>query len=133
MKKIFHKFTALIMTIMMGAAMVAPALQTAPVYADGEADAKGAAILTGCYDEGQNNHDGSGIKCVITLVINILSVLVGVVGIIGIVVVGIQYLTAGGNEEQTRKAKRRLFEIIIGIVAFILTGTLLKWLLPEFH
>jgi type IV secretory pathway VirB2 component (pilin) len=61
-----------------------------------------------------------------------MSILVGVLAVIGIVIVGIQYMTAGGNEEQTRKAKRRLFEIVIGIVAYILMYALLKWLLPGF-
>lgn len=74
-----------------------------------------------------------GIKGVIELVVNILSVLVGVVGIIGIVIVGIQYMTAGGNEEKTRKAKRRLFEIVIGMVAYALIAVALNWLLPNFN
>lgn len=78
--------------------------------------------------------DGSqGIKGVIVFVVNILSVLVGVVGIIGIVIVGIQYMTAGGNEEKTRKAKRRLFEIVIGMVAYALIAVVLNWLLPNFN
>lgn len=73
-----------------------------------------------------------GIPGVIQLVVNILSILVGVVGVIGIVVVGIQYMTAGGNEEKTRKAKRRLFEIVIGIAAYAVGYMLLSWLLPGF-
>ena len=47
--------------------------------------------------------------------------------------VGIQYLTAGGNEEQTRKAKRRMLEIVIGIVAYVILYAGLRWLLPEFN
>lgn len=86
-----------------------------------------AAILTGCAN------DDNPISCVIQLVVNILSVLVGVVGIIGIVIVGIQYMTAGGNEEKTRKAKRRLFEIVIGMVAYALIAVALNWLLPNFN
>ncbi len=89
-----------------------------------------AAILTGCANAEQGG--GEGIKCIILTIVNILSVLVGIVGVIGIVIVGIQYLTAGGNEEQTRKAKRRLFEIVIGIALYILIAALLNWLLPNF-
>lgn len=74
-----------------------------------------------------------GIQGVIMLVVNILSVLIGVVGVIGIVVVGIQYMTAGGSEEKTRKAKRRLFEIIIGLAAYAAGYALLSWLLPNFN
>lgn len=73
-----------------------------------------------------------GIEGVFRLGVDILSILIGVVGVIGIVIVGIQYLTAGGNEEQTRKAKRRLFEIVIGIILYAATYALLRWLLPNF-
>lgn len=74
-----------------------------------------------------------GIQGVIMLVVNILSVLIGIVGVIGIVYVGIQYMTAGGNEEKTRKAKRRLFEIIIGLAAYAAGYAFLSWLLPNFN
>ncbi|MBQ8156581.1 hypothetical protein IJ101_02225 [Candidatus Saccharibacteria bacterium] len=86
------------------------------------------AILHTC-----GGKDGeAGMLCILTTVVDIMSILVGVLAVIGIVIVGIQYMTAGGNEEQTRKAKRRLFEIVIGIVAYILMYALLKWLLPGF-
>jgi hypothetical protein len=62
----------------------------------------------------------------------VLTVGIGVLGVLGITVVGIQYLTAGGSEEQTRKAKRRLFEIIIGLVGYVLIYALLKFLMPSF-
>ena len=82
-------------------------------------------------------HDSSGnslgIQEVILLVVDILSILIGIVGVIGIVYMGIQYMTAGGNEEKTRKAKRRLFEIVIGLAAYAAGYALLKWLLPNFN
>lgn len=128
MKKIVQKITAPIMALVICLGMIAPVVQTVPAYADGE----GAAILTKCWDEGEKSDNGAGILCVVRLVVDILSVLVGVVGVIGIVVVGIQYLTAGGNEEQTRKAKRRLFEIVIGIMAYVLIRAILGWVSPSF-
>jgi len=94
--------------------------------------AAGATILTGCWNEAENSKDGSGIRCVLTLVVDVLTVGIGVLGVLGITIVGIQYLTAGGSEEQTRKAKRRLFEIIIGLVAYVLIYALLKFLMPNF-
>lgn len=133
MKKIVQKIFTAIMVFMMGLGLVAPALQTAPVYADSEKGAYGesdkAAILKNCA--GEEAGGGESIGCVIKLVVNIFSILVGIAGIIGIVVVGIQYITAGGNEEQTRKAKRRLFEIIIGLVAYAAVYALAQWLLPS--
>ncbi len=78
-----------------------------------------------------NDRDG-GVKGVLMIVVNILTVGVGVLGVVGITVVGLQYLTAGGSEEKTRKAKRRLFEIVIGLVAYVMIYAILRWLLPGF-
>lgn len=131
MKKLIQKISTTIMAFLMSISLVTPALNPAIAYAAGDDDKKPpAAILTGCA--GAENGSGEGIKCVVLLVVDILSVLIGIVGVIGIVIVGIQYLTAGGNEEQTRKAKRRLFEIVIGLVAYAVVYALLKWLLPGF-
>ena len=127
MKIIKQKILPVITAILMGLGLVAPSFSAIPVYAADKAD---AAILKGCAGEEDGN--GGGIICVVRLVANILTVVIGIAGVIGVVVVGIQYLTAGGNEEQTRKAKRRLFEIIIGIAVYALAFSLLNWLLPGF-
>ena len=58
---------------------------------------------------------------------------VGILGVLGITIVGIQYLTAGGNEEKTRKAKRRLFEIVLGLAVYVAIYAILQWLLPGFN
>lgn len=73
---------------------------------------------------------GCGVFSVLNLVIDIFSIGVGVLATIGIILVGIKYLTAGGNEEQTRKAKQRMLQIVIGIVAYALLYTGAQWLLP---
>ena len=83
------------------------------------------AILTGC------GNDSDGVGCILRLVVDIMSIGIGVLGVLGIVVVGLQYLTAGGNEEKTRKAKQRMFEIIIGLVAYVVIYAILSWLLPR--
>ncbi|MBQ6410031.1 hypothetical protein IJI18_02100 [Candidatus Saccharibacteria bacterium] len=81
-----------------------------------------------------HHEDGTSLDIpgVIMLVVDILSIVVGIAGVIGIVYMGIQYLTAGGNEEKTRKAKRRLFEIVIGVAAYAVAYAFLRWLLPTF-
>jgi hypothetical protein len=94
--------------------------------------ADGATILTGCWNKAEASGKGEGIVCILTMVVDVLTVGIGVLGVLGITVVGIQYLTAGGSEEQTRKAKRRLFEIIIGLVGYVLIYALLKFLMPSF-
>ncbi len=85
------------------------------------------AILgeNGCSCDSGN---GDSIIAILNLVVNILTVGIGIFGVIGITIVGIQYLTAGGNEEKTRKAKRRMFEIIIGLIVYAIMYALLQWL-----
>ena len=58
---------------------------------------------------------------------------IGILGVIGISVVGIQYLTAGGSEEKTRKAKQRMLEIVIGLAVYAVMYAVLSWLLPNFN
>lgn len=82
---------------------------------------------TGCECGG-----GESIMSILKFVVDIMSIGVGILGVIGISITGIQYLTAGGNEEQVRKAKRRMFEIVIGLAAYAVAAALLSWLLPGF-
>lgn len=122
------KFATIITTIALVIAGVgAPIVAMSPANvfaADGKPE---AAILTGCAKEGGEE----SIMCILNLAVDILSIGVGIFGVIGISVSGIQYLTAGGNEEKTRKAKRRLFEIVIGLAAYVVIYSLLRWLLPS--
>ena len=69
---------------------------------------------------------------IIRFVVNILSIGVGIIAVIGITIAGIQYTTAGGNEEQTRKSKRRILEIVIGLAAYALLYAVLQFVLPNF-
>ncbi|MBQ3474351.1 hypothetical protein IJH24_02925 [Candidatus Saccharibacteria bacterium] len=120
MKKIFIVIAALILSL---------SCFTLPAMAKDESVE--ANILKTCASKG-NDGKGSGIACIFNLVVDILTVGVGVLGVIGISVVGVQYLTAGGSEEKTRKAKRRMFEIVIGLVAYAVIYVLLKFLLPNY-
>lgn len=71
--------------------------------------------------------EGSSIKHILNLVIDIMTIGVGILGVVGISIVGLQYLTAGGSEEKTRKAKRRLFEIVIGLAVYAVFYAVLTW------
>lgn len=75
---------------------------------------------------------GTAIKEILKIVIRVMTIGMGVLAITGIMVVGIQYLTAGSNEEQVRKSKRRLFEIVIGLAAYVVIYALLYFLIPDF-
>ena len=140
MRKKLSKIAAVVSgVLMMGMAFVT---MNAPVFADvennqnqGQAqgqtqvqqnsaqprDCVETAILDGC----------NGIGGLVLSIVDFLTAGVGILGVIGITVVGIQYLTAGGNEEKTRKAKRRMLEIVIGILAYVIMYAILKWLLPN--
>ena len=118
-----------IIAIIMGGFLVAtPLIASAPAYAE---ECKEGCVKTSILGDGGcvcDDGNGSSIKGILDTVVNFLSIGIGILGVIGVTVVGIQYLTAGGNEEQTRKAKRRLLEIVIGLAAYFLMYGILEWL-----
>ena len=122
MKKLLMSLAAIVMMGMM-------VIPTAPVMA---ADCVDTAILG---SGGQSCDDGSGSAIrddILKVVVNVMTIGVGILGVLGITIVGIQYLTAGGNEEKTRKAKRRMFEIVIGVMAYVVLTALLSFLIPGY-
>lgn len=68
---------------------------------------------------------------ILNLVVEIMSIGIGILGVIGIVISGIQYMTAGGNEEKARKSKRRLLELVIGLALFAGLAVIVDWLNPS--
>ena len=72
----------------------------------------------------------NGIDSLLLLAVRVLVILIGVLGVIGVVISGIQYLTAGGNEAQVTKAKNRLLNVVIGLIAYGLMSMFLNWLVP---
>ena len=83
------------------------------------------AILKDCAsDDGK----GGGILCLLKEGLDILSFVVGALGFAALVFVGFQYLTAGDNEEQIKKAKRRIVEIVVGVALFLLANVIVQWL-----
>ncbi|MBQ9017452.1 hypothetical protein IJ118_00020 [Candidatus Saccharibacteria bacterium] len=146
--RIAVSITGLLMSLTLIA--VPPVIVSAPVYATDEemlnvkndactcgVDSKGnpitghkpmASILTDVCECG----GGESIMGIIRFVVNILSIGVGIIAAIGITIAGVQYTTAGGNEEQTRKSKRRILEIVIGLAAYALLYAVLQFVLPNF-
>ena len=125
MKKLIISITALVLGIFACAQ---------PVFATSNTTTFGVetSILKDCGSKADGTN-GEGITCILNLVVRIMTIGIGILGAFGITVSGVQYLTAGGNEEQTRKAKRRIFEIIIGLAVYVLIVALLTWLLPGFQ
>lgn len=71
-----------------------------------------------------------GIADILNLVLNIIVYGLGVAAVIGVIVAGIMYMTARDNEAQVTKAKTRLYEVVIGLIAWALMYVVLKWLIP---
>ncbi|MBR3322793.1 TrbC/VirB2 family protein [Candidatus Saccharibacteria bacterium] len=77
------------------------------------------------------NKDSSGIQSIVSLVINVLTGGVVVAGTIGLIVCGVMWMTARDNENQVATAKRRMMEIVIGIVAWVLIYALANLFIPK--
>lgn len=71
-----------------------------------------------------------GINGILKLVLNILVYGLGAAAVLGVIIAGIQYMTARDDVAQVAKAKKRLIEIVIGLVAWALMFTVLNWLIP---
>ena len=95
---------------------------SAPTSRDTDSSAS-TVILTEC-----GGKEGTeSVRCLLKMGLNIFSVVVGIVGVIGIVIFGIQYMTAGGNEQKTTKAKRRVIELVIGLAIYVSLYALARW------
>lgn len=70
------------------------------------------------------------INGILRLVLNILVYGLGAAAVLGVIIAGIQYMTARDDVAQVAKAKKRLIEIVIGLVAWALMFTVLNWLIP---
>lgn len=74
--------------------------------------------------------DNFGIEDILKLILSILVYGLGAAAVLGVVIAGIQYMTARDDVAQVAKAKKRLIEIVIGLVAWALMFTVLNWLIP---
>ena len=117
LKKIALALTALVLGV---ATFATPA----PAMATDNNTTKTAILKTCANDNGQ----GDGIKCLLRQGLEILSYVVGALGFAALVFVGFQYLTAGDNEEQIKKSKRRIVEIVVGVALFLLANVIVQWL-----
>jgi hypothetical protein len=60
----------------------------------------------------------------------LLSALVGVVAVISIIMAGIQYASSADDPGTVTKAKQRIFNTIIGLVAYAFLFAFLNYLVP---
>lgn len=93
------------------------------VFADNGCGGVETSILS-CGD------DDSGVYHILRIVLDIFSIGVGILGVIGITLAGVQLMTAGDDAQKAVKSKRRLAEIAIGLVCYILLFGTISWLFP---
>jgi uncharacterized BrkB/YihY/UPF0761 family membrane protein len=70
------------------------------------------------------------IQSIISFIIGTMTIGIAVLGTIGIIASGYLIMTARDDEAQVRKAKKRILEIVIGIVAWALAAVVIYLLLP---
>lgn len=86
-------------------------------------DCKGA-------DPKSKDPEKSAIWTILLLIINIMTAGVGLAAVGGIVYGAILYTTAEDKPEQVSRAKTTIFNVILGLVAFILMWAFLQFLIP---
>ena len=91
------------------------------------------ALDTVLFGNIEDDGKGCGIYMIVTLVIDILSGGVLAVAVIGLAIFGISYLTSAGDVTRIVKAKKRLVEIIFGMVLYIFLWSLYNFLIPGGH
>ncbi len=84
------------------------------------------SILPNAWCEGDD-----GIQQIIRLIILILTGSVVVAGTVGIIICGFLWMTARENEQQVATAKKRMLDIIIGVVAWVLLALLANLFIPK--
>ena len=87
-------------------------------------------VETTFFGEIKDDGKGCGVYMVLNLILDILSIGIGIVAVVGIMITGIRYLTARGNEQNATKARQRFFQVIIGLVAYVMLYSAINFLLP---
>lgn len=72
----------------------------------------------------------NGVWSLLLTAINILTAGVGIAAVGGIVYGSILYTSAGGNQDQTKKAIEFIRNVIIGIIAYALMFSALNFIVP---
>ena len=102
-----------------------------PSYAADSCGGTPTAIVH-CDQTGGSNSgtENSGVWGVLLLAINILTAGVGIAAVGGIIYGSILYTSAGGSQEQVKKAMGIITNVVIGVIAYALMFSGLNFLIP---
>lgn len=90
----------------------------------------GSTCETGYAPDCLDNPSTNKVMGIILKGIRLLTALVGILAVIMIIVGGIQYSTANGNPQSVANAKKRITDVLIGVIAFVFLYAFLEWLIP---
>ena len=93
------------------------------------------AIESNCIDTaifGQvcDNCNGSATMQILSYVVRLMTYGVGILAVIGITVFGIKYLTSRGDQNLALKARRHLFQVLLGLVSYVILVSAASWIFP---
>lgn len=135
--KLFRKTLIISITL---SAFLSLSIQAVPSYATTQPDSNttqstcssefAKVVKTTFFGDVEDDGEGCSIYIVTNLILDIITSATGILAVVGLSIVGIQYLTAKGNEQQTTKAKQRILEIVIGVVAYAVLYAALNFFLP---
>jgi len=81
-----------------------------------------------CFDPASNVAYIQGFECIVRLILNFAVRLAGIASFVMILVGGFQYLTSGGNPENTKKAWSTITWGIAGIAVLLGSWLILKFI-----
>ena len=127
MNIILKRFPVVLVAVL--AVLCLGVFMAAPAFADGDSDKKPCtSILTFINCDAD---DGEGIKSVINLFLNIITGGVFLAATIGFIMCGARIITARDDPAQVAKARKRIIEIVVGIIAWVLIDVLVQLILPS--
>jgi hypothetical protein len=128
--KLKQKIKAFLISAVAIAGIIAPLTPTL-VSADGTCAGVKTSIIS-CSQTGGQSSDPkqSGIWGILILAINILTAGVGLAAVGGVIYGAVLYTTAGGAQEQVKKAIGILTNVAIGVVAYAIMWAFLNFLIP---
>lgn len=87
--------------------------------------------IIACDNPGDSgNIEDTGLWGILLLAINILTAGIAIAAVAGIVYGSILYTSAGGNQEQVKKAMGVFTNVVIGIIAYAGMYALLNFIIP---
>lgn len=100
-----------------------------PSYAQKKCGDVDTALIS-CSGVDDSSVEKSGVWFLLNIVLNIMAVGVGVAAIGGLVFAAILYASAADNQEQVKKAKDIITNVVIGIVLFAVMFIAVNYLVP---